>query len=227
MVLAVGSGWLSSFDNKVTFPWEAAWESRGRLSRAAGPPPPREETTEGHQPAGGGGAGAAQVKLGGGGQEEEGASKVLSTGAGRGTRAHFNATEHQESSLSHQQRTFLPTPISLKNKSGPSAFARIGYGCEDSRSRKSVKGKMKRAADERDAFKYQQHKRDSYKHPFQCNDMLFMCNYNWDSSKIKKHLKYPQKLHLWRRSVSIVIEMCLQDADLMCQRYFLRLFMPL
>lgn len=53
VVLAVGSGWLSSFDNKVTFPWEAAWESRGRLSRAAGPPPPREETTEGHQPAGG------------------------------------------------------------------------------------------------------------------------------------------------------------------------------
>lgn len=54
VVVVVGSGWLSSFDNKVTFPWEAAWESRGRpLSRAAGPPPPREETTEGHQPAGG------------------------------------------------------------------------------------------------------------------------------------------------------------------------------
>lgn len=52
--VVVGSGWLSSFDNKVTFPWEAAWESRGRPpSRAAGPPPPREETTEGHQPAGG------------------------------------------------------------------------------------------------------------------------------------------------------------------------------
>lgn len=75
VVLAVGSGWLSSFDIKVTFPWEAAWESRGRLSRAAGPPPPREETTEGHQPAGGGGAGAAQVKLGGEEQEDEGASR--------------------------------------------------------------------------------------------------------------------------------------------------------
>lgn len=51
MTLAVGSGWLSSIDNKVTFPWEAAWRSRGRpLSRAAGPPPLREETTEGHQP---------------------------------------------------------------------------------------------------------------------------------------------------------------------------------
>lgn len=66
--VVVGSGWLSSIDNKVTFPWEAAWGSRGRPpSRAAGPPPLRGETTEGHQPAGGeGGAGAAQVKLGGG-----------------------------------------------------------------------------------------------------------------------------------------------------------------
>lgn len=54
VVVVVGSGWLSSFDNKVTFPWEAAWEGWGRpLSRAAGPPPPRQETTEGHQPAGG------------------------------------------------------------------------------------------------------------------------------------------------------------------------------
>ena len=54
VVVVVGSGWLSSIDNKVTFPWEAAWGSRGRpLSRAAGPPPLREETTEGHQPAGG------------------------------------------------------------------------------------------------------------------------------------------------------------------------------
>lgn len=52
MVVVVGSGWLSSIDNKVTFPWEAAWGSRGRPpSRAAGPPPLREETTEGHQPA--------------------------------------------------------------------------------------------------------------------------------------------------------------------------------
>lgn len=65
--VVVGSGWLSSIDNKVTFPWEAAWKSRGRPpSRAAGPPPLREETTEGHQPAGGeGGAGAATVKQGG------------------------------------------------------------------------------------------------------------------------------------------------------------------
>lgn len=54
VVMVVGSGWLSSIDNKVTFPWEAAWGSRGRPpSRAAGPPPLREETTEGHQPAGG------------------------------------------------------------------------------------------------------------------------------------------------------------------------------
>lgn len=54
VVVVVGSGWLSSIDNKVTFPWEAAWGSRGRPpSRAAGPPPLREETTEGHQPAGG------------------------------------------------------------------------------------------------------------------------------------------------------------------------------
>lgn len=54
MVMAVGSGWLSSIDNKVTFPWEAAWGSRGRPpSRAAGPPLLRGETTEGHQPAGG------------------------------------------------------------------------------------------------------------------------------------------------------------------------------
>lgn len=52
MSLVVGSGWLSSIDNKVTFPWEAAWRSRGRPpSRAAGPLPLREETTEGHQPA--------------------------------------------------------------------------------------------------------------------------------------------------------------------------------
>ena len=55
LLLVVGSGWLSSIDNKVTFPWEAAWRSRGRPpSRAAGPPPLREETTEGHQPAVGG-----------------------------------------------------------------------------------------------------------------------------------------------------------------------------
>lgn len=55
VVLVVGSGWLSSIDNKVTFPWEAAWRSRGRPpSRAAGPPPLSEETTEGHQPAVGG-----------------------------------------------------------------------------------------------------------------------------------------------------------------------------
>lgn len=54
VVMVVGSGWLSSIDNKVTFPWEAAWGSRGRPpSRAAGPPLPRQETTEGHQPAGG------------------------------------------------------------------------------------------------------------------------------------------------------------------------------
>lgn len=54
VVVMVGSGWLSSIDNKVTFPWEAAWRSRGRPpSRAAGPPLLREETTEGHQPAGG------------------------------------------------------------------------------------------------------------------------------------------------------------------------------
>lgn len=52
VMLVVGSGWLSSIDNKVTFPWEAAWRSRGRPpSRAAGPLPLREETTEGHQPA--------------------------------------------------------------------------------------------------------------------------------------------------------------------------------
>lgn len=52
VVMAVGSGWLSSIDNKVTFPWEAAWGSRGRPpSRAAGPPLLRGETTEGHQPA--------------------------------------------------------------------------------------------------------------------------------------------------------------------------------
>lgn len=51
VVLVVGSGWLSSIDNKVTFPWEAAWRSKGCLpSRAAGPPPLREETMEGHQP---------------------------------------------------------------------------------------------------------------------------------------------------------------------------------
>lgn len=51
VMLVVGSGWLSSIDNKVTFPWEAAWRSRGRPpSRAAGPLPLREETTEGHQP---------------------------------------------------------------------------------------------------------------------------------------------------------------------------------
>lgn len=54
VVVVVGSGWLSSFDNKVTFPWEAAWGSRGwPLSRSAGPPQLKEETMEGHQPAGG------------------------------------------------------------------------------------------------------------------------------------------------------------------------------
>lgn len=53
MVVPFESGWLSSIDNKVTFPWEAAWRSRRcLLSRAAGPPLLREETTEGHQPAG-------------------------------------------------------------------------------------------------------------------------------------------------------------------------------
>lgn len=54
VVVVVGSGWLSSFDNKVTFPWEAAWGSRGcPLSRSAGPPQLKEETMEGHQPVGG------------------------------------------------------------------------------------------------------------------------------------------------------------------------------
>lgn len=59
VVVVVGSCWLSSIDNKVTFPWEAAWGSRGCLpSRAAGPPPLGEETTEGRQPVGGWGNGA-------------------------------------------------------------------------------------------------------------------------------------------------------------------------
>lgn len=54
VMLVVESGWLSSIDNKVTFPWEAAWRSReSPLSRAAGPLPLRGGTTEGHQPAGG------------------------------------------------------------------------------------------------------------------------------------------------------------------------------
>lgn len=59
VMVVVESGWLSSIDNKVTFPWEAAWRSRGcPLSRAAGPPPLREETTEGHQPVGEGEGGS-------------------------------------------------------------------------------------------------------------------------------------------------------------------------
>lgn len=87
MVVAVGSGWLSSIDNKVTFPWEAAWGSRGRPpSRAAGPPPLREETTEGHQPAGGRGRRSRsgnKVKPGGGWsrRKEEASLEVLSTGS--------------------------------------------------------------------------------------------------------------------------------------------------
>lgn len=53
MVVSFESGWVSSIDNKVAFPWEAAWRSRRcLLSRAAGPLLLREETTEGHQPAG-------------------------------------------------------------------------------------------------------------------------------------------------------------------------------
>lgn len=55
VVEVLKSGWLSSIDNKVTFPWEAAWRSRCcLLSRAAGPLPLRGETMEGHQPAEGG-----------------------------------------------------------------------------------------------------------------------------------------------------------------------------
>lgn len=92
VVVVVGSGWLSSIDNKVTFPWEAAWGSRVRPpSRAAGPPPLREETTEGRQPAGGGREveGREQVKPGAGqwNRKEEGRKKapleVLSTGSER------------------------------------------------------------------------------------------------------------------------------------------------
>lgn len=88
VVVVVGSGWLSSIDNKVTFPWEAAWGSRGRPpSRAAGPPPLREETTEGHQPAGGEGGerrrSGNKVKPGGSWsrRKEEASLEVLSTGS--------------------------------------------------------------------------------------------------------------------------------------------------
>lgn len=77
VVVVVGSGWLSSIDNKVTFPWEAAWRSRGRPpSRAAGPPPLRDETTEGHQPAGGGKEEQEQHRLN---QEEEDQEEATAT----------------------------------------------------------------------------------------------------------------------------------------------------
>lgn len=43
--------WLSSIDNKVTFPWEAAWRRRVcPSSRGTGSPQVSEGTMEGHQP---------------------------------------------------------------------------------------------------------------------------------------------------------------------------------
>lgn len=50
-LISIGGSWLSSIDNKVTFPWEAAWSKRVcPSSRGTGSPQVSRGTMEGRQP---------------------------------------------------------------------------------------------------------------------------------------------------------------------------------